>query len=111
VAEADWKYFRPSALPAFRSRAEEAFRAAADRACREQPRVAAALKPIRKLVIQSGSGATEPVFYQEDGSDDALIFQYAFVEAKLGMPGREAIAQGLRCWADPDRKECADMGD
>jgi hypothetical protein len=111
VAERDWRAFPRARLDGFRSRAADAFRSAADAACRQQPELAAKLKPIRTLLVQSGSGATEPVFYQEDGRDEALIFQYAFAEAKLGVPERDAIELGLRCWADAERKECAEMGD
>jgi hypothetical protein len=111
TAMVDWKTFPATRLEAFRAKAAGVFRAAADAACRSAPKVAAAMGPIRRILVQSGSGATEPVFYQVDGSDDLLIFQYAFAEAKLAVPDPATIRQGLQCWADADGKGCEDMGD
>lgn len=111
LIDAGDKPFAASRLAAFETKVASSLHAAADDACKTQA-VRKALKPIRKIVVQSGSGATEATFYRAPADPPGQIFfQWAFNEAGLGVPERKDIESGLRCWADPDRKECADMGD
>ena len=98
-------------LAAFEGNVAASFHAAADQACKTAA-VRQALAPVRRIVVQSGSGAADPTFFLlNEHMDDALVFQWPFNEAGLGVPARKDIESGLRCWADPNRKECADMGD
>ena len=100
--------FAPARLTAFRAAAATAFRKAGNHACATVPAVRRALASVKIVRVESGSGATEPTFYHDAGQ---LVFQYAFNEADLAMPSQAAIELGLRCHADPKRRECADMGD
>lgn len=100
--------FAPARLTAFRVAAADAFRKAGNHACATVPAVRRALASVKIVRVASGSGATEPTFYRDAGQ---LVFQYAFNEANLAMPSQAAIELGLRCHADPKRRECADMGD
>lgn len=102
------KPFSRTRLTAFRGAAAAVFRKAGDHACATVPAVRRALASVKAVRIESGAGATEPTFYRATGQ---LIFQYAFNEADLALPSQAAIEQGLRCYADPKRRECADMGD
>lgn len=102
--------FTAAKLDAFRPAAETAFKAAADRLC-----AAGVLKPARiarfkRLLVQSGSGATEAAVYSDPESlgPDTLVFQWVFVEEGLALPGGEDIEIGIRCWADPDSEACAE---
>jgi hypothetical protein len=103
--------FPAARLAAFETRAAAAFHRAANDGCKTAA-VRKALAAIHKVIVQSGSGATESTFYHEEGrKPDDLVFQWAFNEADLGIPRRADIALGLRCWADGARAECADKGD
>jgi hypothetical protein len=105
------KPFPARRLAAFETSVASAFHHASNNACKNAS-VRKALAPLRTLIVQSGSGATEVTFYRaEDRKPAALVFQWAFNEAGLDLPKGADIESGLRCWADPDRKECADMGD
>ena len=88
-----------------------AFHAAADGLCGDDPKLARALKPVSSVVVRSAAGATEPTFYLEPDQPGALVFEWYFADANLAVPERPAIEQGLRCWAEPGRKDCADQGD
>jgi len=106
------KPFPAPRLHAFAGKAEAAFHRAADHACARVSAVRKALAPVRKLVVQSGAGAMDATFYRAEGDEPgALFFQWTFNEARLDVPKQADIEQGLRCWAAPDREECADVGD
>jgi hypothetical protein len=112
IDPATQKPFPAARLRAFSGKAAAAFHDAADAACRSTPAVRKALASIHRLIVQSGAGASEATFYRtEQEKPDELVFQWVFNEAGLDVPKRADIAQGLRCWADPHRAECADMGD
>src|SRR4051794_27887353 len=105
------KPFPAARMAAFEGKVGSAFHGAAGEACKT-PSVRGALAPVRRIVVQSGSGAADPTFFRlNEHKGDAIVFQWTFNEAALGVPERTDIELGLRCWADPDRKECADMGD
>jgi hypothetical protein len=111
LIDAGDKPFPAPRLAAFERKAAASFHSAADNACKIAA-VRKALAPIHKVIVQSGSGATESTFYRaEDRKPGELVFQWAFNEAGLGVPGQKDIELGLRCWADQKRKECADKGD
>lgn len=88
-----------------------AFHAAADGLCGDDPKLARALKPVSSVLVRSAAGAAEPTFYLEPDQPGALVFEWYFADANLAVPERPAIEQGLRCWAEPERKDCADQGD
>lgn len=102
--------FAPQRLEAFRASAAEAFRSAAAAACAAREVDPARLGGVRRLLIQSASGATEATFYQDAESVGAgtLVFQYVFAEDDLAVPAAADIRAGLICWADPERAECAE---
>jgi len=106
--ENDSESFSPARLKAFRATADAAFRRAADQACATVPAVRRALTSVKRVRVQHAAGATEPTFHRADGY---LVFEYAFNETNLETPDRAAIQLGLRCYADPKRRECADQGD
>jgi hypothetical protein len=68
---------------------------------------AGALRPadlarFRKLIVQNGEGATEPVLYQDPSmAPDMFIFQYAFQNGGPSPP--KAFESALRCWKTPER--------
>lgn len=104
--------FPASRLEAFRIKAESAFRQAADGLCRSGAVKAKAYAPLQRVIVESASGAMDPTFFQDDQTGTGtLVFQWTFAEADLALPERKAIEQGLRCWNDPDRPECGDLGD
>ncbi|HWT13241.1 MAG TPA: hypothetical protein VN231_10850 [Allosphingosinicella sp.] len=100
----------PERLEAFRQAAGAAFAAAADAACAAGEVDPARLRGLRRLVVQSASGATESAFYEDRESvgAGALVFQYVFLEADIDIPDAADLRAVLVCWADPDRPSCAD---
>ena len=114
--EAAWtddagKPFPAARLDDFHDRVTAAFRAAADESCKTAA-VAKRLKGIHRVLVLSAAGAAEPAFDTgESAGPGDLVFEWAFNEAALAVPDRKDIAMGLRCWADPQRSECADAGD
>ena len=111
MAREDGSVFSEARLNDFQKHVQTAFRAAADAACRDHAKLATSLEPIRQVVTRSGAGADEPTFHVDGQKPDALVFEWYFADADLGVPKRPDIEESLRCWADPKRKECADRGD
>jgi hypothetical protein len=106
------RVFPAARLAAFRARAGRAFTAAADELCARKALPASKIEGLRRVVIQSASGAMETTLYRaREFGPASLVFQWAFAEADLAVPEKSDIQLGLRCWADPRRKECEDMGD
>jgi hypothetical protein len=79
--------------------------------CRKDAEFARSLEPIKLVVTRSGAGADEPTFHVDGQKPGSLIFEWYFADADLDVPKRPDIEQGLRCWSDPKRKECSDLGD
>jgi len=102
--------FTPERLDAFRRSAAAAFAAAAESACAAGDVDPSRIAAIRRLLIQSASGATETAFYEDAESVGAgtLVFQYVFVEEGLALPDHADIRQGLGCWSNPERPVCAE---
>jgi len=103
--------FPDARLADFQRRLQSAFHGAADALCADDAKVARALKPISSVAARSGAGASEPTFYIDPDDKHALAFEWYFADADLAVPPRRDIEQGLRCWAEPERKDCADRGD
>lgn len=81
------------------------FAAAARRLCAAGVLRPADLARFRRLVVQNGEGATEPLIYRAEGMGrDEFVFQYAFQDG--GPPGPAEFEQALRCW-----KRGCDSGD
>ena len=102
--------FAPQRLEAFRDSAAAAFRSAAEAACLAGELDRARLAGLRRLLIQSASGATETAFYEDAESAGAgtLVFQYVFAEEDLAVPDPADIRIALICWSDPERAQCAE---
>jgi hypothetical protein len=102
--------FPPQRLEAFRQSAAAAFRLAAQSACAAGEIEPARLAAVRRLLVQSASGATETAFYEdaEGAGAGTLVFQYVFAEDDLAVPEAADIRMGLICWTDPERAECAE---
>jgi hypothetical protein len=85
------------------------FAAAAGRLC-----AAGVLRPgdlarFRRLVVQNGEGATEPLIYRTRGMPPRTwIFQYAFQDG--GPPPVAEFERALRCWKRPRADGC-EIGD
>jgi hypothetical protein len=103
--------FPDTRLDDFQHRLQSAFHGAADDLCANDAKFARALKPITSVLARSGAGASEPTFYADPDDKGALAFEWYFADADLAVPARPDIEQGLRCWAEPERKDCADRGD
>ena len=103
--------FPDARLDDFQNRLQSAFHGAADALCADDAKLARALKPITSIQARSGAGASEPAFYADPDDKSALAFEWYFADADLAVPARRDIEQGLRCWAEPERKDCADRGD
>ncbi len=70
---------------------------------------AARISGFRTLLIQSASGATETLVYEDQTRfPGALILQWTFVEEDLRLPDLTDITDGLTCWADLTASMCAD---
>jgi hypothetical protein len=101
--------FSRARMEAFRRAATDAFRTAAQAGCGFGELSPERLGAVRRLLIQSGSGATEATFYEdpEGAGPGTLVFQYIFAEADLALPDADDIRLGLACWGDPENEECA----
>lgn len=106
----DLPAFAPERLDRFRVEAGAAFAAAAEAGCTAGDIPAVRLAGVRRLLVQSASGAAEAAFYEDAESQPAgtLVFQWAFAEAELALPDAADVRSGLACWAQPDRPACAE---
>ncbi|MEP7007014.1 MAG: hypothetical protein ABI810_13605 [Sphingomonas bacterium] len=111
MAREDGTNFLAARLDDLEHRLGTAFHAAADGLCGDDTKLARALKPVSSVVARSGAGASEPTFYLDPDHKGRLVFEWYFADADLAVPARADIEQGLRCWAEPERKDCADRGD
>ncbi|MEO7689235.1 MAG: hypothetical protein ABIS51_08110 [Sphingomonas sp.] len=111
MAREDGTNFPAARLDDLEQRLGAAFHAAADGLCADDAKLARALKPVLSVMARSGAGASEPTFYLDPDHKGALVFEWYFADADLAVPPRADIEQGLRCWAEPERKDCADQGD
>jgi hypothetical protein len=101
--------FKPAELAAFRTRIQSALRTAAADACKGKELPPSDATAIRRVRIHSASGASEPTFYSP--FTGTLNFEWVFAEEGLAIPARADMVGGLICWAKPDEKMCADLGD
>ena len=99
---------KPARLSAVRVLTADRFAAAARRLCAAAVLRPADLARLRRIVVQNGEGATEPLLYQEEASTRAIVFQYAFGNG--GPPTPAEFEQALRCWKRPGGPGC-DFGD
>ena len=95
-------------LEIFRNAAGRAFKAAAEELCASRKLSPRLLRQYRRLLIQSGSGATDAAIYSDPNGlgRDTLVFQWVFDEEDLALPNKSDIEEGLLCWADPRTKGC-----
>jgi hypothetical protein len=100
---------RPARLSPLAALTRDRFTAAARRLCAAGILRPADLLRFRKLVVQNGEGATEPLIYRDERmAPDSFIFQYAFQDG--GPPPPAEFEQALRCWKRPRSAGC-DTGD
>ena len=99
-------------LEPFRARAAKAFREAADGLCAGKAIPAAKVARLKRVVIQNGAGATETQLYRApEFGPDSLVFQWAFAEGPLSVPGRRDIERALVCEYHPEHEGCDEPGD
>ncbi len=100
---------RRARLSALAALTRDRFTAAARRLCTAGVLRRADLARLRKLVVQNGEGATEPLIYRDEAlGPDIFIFQYAFQDG--GPPAPAEFERALRCWKRPRSRGC-DIGD
>ena len=100
---------RPARLAPLVALTRDRFTAAAKRLCAAGILRAADLARFRRLIVQNGEGATEPLVYQEESMGrETFIFQYAFQDG--GPPPPAEFERALRCWKRPQSRGC-DIGD
>lgn len=106
----DLPAFGADRLERLRAGAGAAFAEAARAACEAGELDSARLAGVRRLLVQSASGADNVAFYEDAESQPpgTLVFQWVFAEAGLDLPDPADVRQGLACWTAPDRPECAD---
>ena len=99
----------PARLRPLAALTRDRFVAAARRLCASGVLGPADLARFRRLVVQNGEGATEPLIYRDEAAPPgSYVFQYAFQDA--GPPSPSAFEQALRCWKRPESPGC-DFGD
>jgi hypothetical protein len=99
----------PARLTPLVALTRDRFTAAARRLCAAGILRPADLARFRKLVVQNGEGATEPLIYHDElMGPDFHIFQYAFQDG--GPPAPAEFERALRCWKRPRSRGC-DTGD
>lgn len=105
-AQAGWDS-SPARLTRLAALTRQRFVVAARRLCIAGVLVPADLARLRRMIVQNGEGATEPLIYREERmAPGAFIFQFAFQDG--GPPDAAAFEQALRCWKRP---ESCDFGD
>ena len=98
---------RPARLEPLAALTRDRFAAAARRLCTGGVLRPTDLARFRKLIVQNGEGATEPLIYRTpEMAPGIYVFQYAFQDGD--PPDAAAFEQALRCWKRP--KSC-DFGD
>jgi hypothetical protein len=99
----------PARLSRLAALTRDRFTAAARRLCASGVLRPADLARLRRMVVQNGEGATEPLIYREDSMrPDSFVFQYAFQDG--GPPEPAEFERALRCWKRPQSRGC-DAGD
>lgn len=107
-AQAGWDA-SPARLARLAAQTRERFAAAARRLCLAGLLAPADLARLRRMIVQNGEGATEPLIYREERmAPGTFIFQFAFQNG--GPPDPEAFEQALRCWKRPNSAGC-EFGD
>ncbi len=103
------KTFTPAELEAFRGKLRDALKSAVGEACRKGKVRLASAAGIRKVLVLSASGATEPHAYA--AGKEALNLEWVFAEENLAVPSRSEIVEGLSCWTNPKGRYCGPEGD
>ena len=100
---------RPARLRPLAALTRDRFVTAARRLCASGALRPADLARFRRLVVQNGEGATDPLIYRDEAAaKGSYVFQYAFQDG--GPPEPAAFEQALRCWKRPNSPGC-DFGD
>ncbi|HEX8224318.1 MAG TPA: hypothetical protein VF605_10935 [Allosphingosinicella sp.] len=103
-AQAGWDG-RPQRLVPLARLTRQRFEATARRLCGAGALRPADLARFRRLVVQNGEGATEPLLYRTpDMPAGSWVFQYAFQDG--GPPPAEEFERALRCWKNPKMAGC-----
>jgi hypothetical protein len=97
----------PARLARLSALTSQRFFAEAMRLCAARVLTPADLGRFRRLIIQNGDGATEPLIYRTpDMPSGTYVFQFAFQDGDPPEP--RAFEQALRCWKRP---QSCDFGD
>ncbi|HEX8239027.1 MAG TPA: hypothetical protein VF574_04720 [Allosphingosinicella sp.] len=95
----------PARLARLAALTRDRFAAAARRLCASGVLRPADLARLRRMVVQNGEGATEPLIYRvATMGRDSFIFQYAFQDG--GPPPPAEFERALRCWKRPKGPGC-----
>ena len=99
----------PARLRALAALTRDRFAAAARRLCASGVLRPGDLERFRRLVVQNGEGATEPLIYRDRAAaPGSYVFQFAFQNG--GPPGPAGFEHALRCWKRPQSRGC-DLSD
>ena len=98
--------FADRRLEAFRGALETTVRKAVGSACADKAIDPAKAAAVRRLTVQSASGAADPTF--SGGADAAISLQWTFAENDLTIPSEMELRDGLVCWTDPESDLCAE---
>ncbi len=101
--------FTSAELEAFRAKVQDQLKSAIGNACRTGAVKAANAKAIRRVIVSSASGASDPFLYP--AASGVLRFEWIFAEENLAVPPAKDIVAGAACWIDPSGPACASGGD
>lgn len=99
--------FADRRLEMFRVALETTVRGAVSSACADGSLDPAKATAVRRLTVQSASGAADPTFFG-DGDAASVALQWTFAENDLTIPSEMELRDGLVCWTDPASDQCAE---
>ena len=99
--------FADRRLEAFRVALETTVRGAVSAACADGALDPAKAEQVKRLTVQSASGAADPTFFA-NGDAAAVSLQWTFAENDLTIPSEMELRDGLVCWTDPASDQCAE---
>jgi hypothetical protein len=103
------KTFSTAELETFRTKIEAQLRSAIGDACAHGAIRPEAAGAVRKVLVSSASGASDPFLYQ--APDGTLRLEWIFAEEGLAVPSATDLVAGAVCWTDPNGKACNSAGD
>jgi hypothetical protein len=101
--------FSAAELDAFRAKIEAQLKSAIGEACARGKINPAAARAIRRVLVSSASGASDP--FLVPATDGTLRLEWVFAEEDLAVPPEGDLVAGAACWTDPDGEACNSHGD